>query len=138
VKEKQRASRSRTLTAEHRPLRDSHTLALRFVPSSHYHYRKHAISTFENALYTDKLAEAYYFRNAILVTSDYHILRSCFIMRLLIGPIIQNQRYSVYEVKEFETIWRRFIQKWRLLMLGMIKLYGTLLQVTPYPLAILL
>jgi len=94
----------------------------------------HAMSTFENALYTDKLVEAYNFRNVILVTSDYHMPRSYFIMRLLTSASVRIQRYSAYEINESESSWQRLIQKWRLLMSEMVELYGTLVQAAIYPL----
>jgi uncharacterized SAM-binding protein YcdF (DUF218 family) len=94
----------------------------------------HAMTTFENALYTDKLVEAYNFRNVILVTSDFHMPRSYFIMRLLTGPGVRIQRYSVYKINESDSSWERLIQKWRLLMFEMIQLYGTLAQLAIYPL----
>ena len=94
----------------------------------------HASSTFENALYTDKLVEAYNFRNIILVTSDYHMPRSYFIMRLLTSPDVRIQRYSVYGNNESTGSRQRLIQKWRLLMFEMIQLYGTLVQAGIYPL----
>ena len=94
----------------------------------------HAMSTFENALYTDKLVEAYNFRNIILVTSDFHMPRSYFIMRLLTSPGVRIQRYSVYKINESDSSWQRLIQKWRLLMFEMIQLYGTLVQAANYPL----
>jgi uncharacterized SAM-binding protein YcdF (DUF218 family) len=93
-----------------------------------------ALSTFENALYTDKLVDAHDFRNVILVTSDYHMPRSFLIMRLLTSPGVQIQRYSVYENNEFMSSRQRLIQKWRLLMFEMIQLYGTLVQAAIYPL----
>ncbi len=92
-----------------------------------------AMSTFENALYTDKLVEAYNFRNVILVTSDYHMPRSYFIMRLLTSSRVRIQRYSAYEINESESSRQRLIQKWRLLMSEMIELYGTLVQAAIYP-----
>jgi uncharacterized SAM-binding protein YcdF (DUF218 family) len=46
------------------------------------------MSTFESALYTDKMIEAYNIRNLILVTSDYHMPWSYFILR----PAYQSQR----------------------------------------------
>jgi len=98
----------------------------------------HATSTFENALYVDKLAKAYNFRNVILVTSDYHMPRSYFIMRLLTSPGIRIQRYSVREINESESSLQRLIPKWRLLIFEMIELYGTLVQAATYPLASLL
>ena len=94
----------------------------------------HALSTFENALYADKLVEAYNFRNVILVTSDFHMPRSYFIMRLITSPGVRIQRYSIYEINEPESSWQRLIQKWRLLMFEMIQLYGTLVQAGIYPL----
>jgi uncharacterized SAM-binding protein YcdF (DUF218 family) len=94
----------------------------------------HAMTTFENALYTDKLVEAYNFRNVILVTSDFHMPRSYFIMRLLTGPGVRIQRYSVYKINESDSSWERLIQKWRLLMFEMIQLYGSLAQLAIYPL----
>ena len=94
----------------------------------------HATSTFENALYTDKFVEANKFRNVILVTSDYHMPRSYFIMRLLTSHGVQIQRYSVYEINESRSGWQRLIRKWRLLLFEMIKLYGTLAQAAKYTL----
>lgn len=95
----------------------------------------HAMSTFENALYTDKLVEAYNFRDVILVTSDYHMPRSYFIMRLLTSPGVRIQRYSVYETNESTSSRQRLVQRWRLLVFEMIQLYGTLVQAAIYPLA---
>jgi uncharacterized SAM-binding protein YcdF (DUF218 family) len=94
----------------------------------------HATSTFENALYTDKLVEAHDFRNVILVTSDYHMPRSYFIMRLLTSPGVRIQRYSVNGDNESMGSRQRLVQKWRLLMVEMLKLYGTLFQAAFYPL----
>lgn len=93
-----------------------------------------ATSTFENALFIDKLIEAYNFRKVILVTNDYHMPRSYFIMRLLASPGVRIQRYSTYEINESEKNWQRLIQKWRLLMVEMLELYGTLFQAAIYPL----
>ena len=93
-----------------------------------------AMSTFENALYTNKLIEAHDFRNIILVTSDYHMPRSYFIMRLLTSPKIQIQRHSVYENNVSMTNRQRLIQKRRLLVFEIVKLYGTLVQAAIYPL----
>ena len=93
----------------------------------------HAMSTFENALYTDKLVEAYNFRNVILVTSDIHMPRSYFIMRLLMSPDVRIQRYSVYGNNESTSSRQRLIQKWRLLIFEMVELYGTLAQAAIYP-----
>ena len=92
----------------------------------------HAMSTFENALYTGKLVEAHNFRDVILVTSDYHMPRSYFIMRLLTSPGVRIQRYSAYEINESESSSQCLIQKWRLLMFEMIQLYGTLAQASIY------
>ena len=94
----------------------------------------HAMSTFENALYADKLVEAYNFRNVILVTSDSHMPRSYFIMRLFTSRGVRIQRYSVHDINESESSQQRLIQTWRLLMVEMIKLYGTLVQAAIYPL----
>ena len=93
-----------------------------------------AKSTFENALYTNKLDNAHDFKNIILVTSDYHMPRSYLIMRLLTNPDIQIQRYSVYENNESMSSLQRLSQKWNLLIFEMIKLYGTLVQAAIYPL----
>ena len=92
----------------------------------------HAMSTFENALYTDKLVEAYNFRDVILVTSDYHMPRSYFIMRLLTSPSIRIQRYSAYEINESESSLQRFVHKRRRIVIEMIKVYGTLGQAAIY------
>ena len=88
----------------------------------------HATSTFENAFYTDKLVEAYNFKNVILVTSDYHMPRSYFIMRLLANRGVRIQRYSVYANNESMNSLQRLGEKWNLLIFEMIKLYGTLIQ----------
>ena len=93
-----------------------------------------AKSTFENALYTAKLVEAHNFRNVILVTSDYHMPRSYLIMRLLTSHGVRIQRYSVYENNESMSSRQRLIQKWRLLIVEMLELYGTLVQAAIYPL----
>jgi uncharacterized SAM-binding protein YcdF (DUF218 family) len=93
-----------------------------------------AMSTFENALYTKKLVDAHDFRNVILVTSDVHMPRSYLIMRLLTSPGVRIQRYTVYENSEFMSSRQRLMQKWRLLMIEMIELYGTLVQAAIYPL----
>ena len=93
-----------------------------------------AMSTFENALYTNELVDAHDFRNVILVTSDYHMPRSYFIMRLLANPGVRIQRYSVYENNESTSSLQRLSQKWNLLIFEMIKLYGTLVQAAIYPL----
>ena len=94
----------------------------------------HATSTFENALYTGKLIEANNFRNVILVTSDYHMPRSYFIMRLLASPGVRIQRYSVYENNDSMSSFQRLKQKWKLLIFEMIELYGTLFQAAASPL----
>jgi uncharacterized SAM-binding protein YcdF (DUF218 family) len=91
-----------------------------------------AMSTFENALYTDKLVEAHNFRNVILVTSDVHMPRSYFIMRLLTSPSVRIQRYSVRAKNESMSSRQRLMQKWRLLMIEMLELYGTLFQAAIY------
>jgi uncharacterized SAM-binding protein YcdF (DUF218 family) len=93
-----------------------------------------ATSTFENALYTKKLIDERGFRNIILVTSDYHMPRSYFIMRLLTSPKIQIQRHSVYENNVSTTNRQRLIKKRRLLVFEIVKLYGTLVQAAIYPL----
>ena len=93
-----------------------------------------ATSTFENALYTKKLIDERGFRNIILVTSDYHMPRSYFIMRLLTSPGVQIQRHSVYENNVSTTNWQLLIQKRRLLVFEIAKLYGTLVQAAIYPL----
>ena len=93
-----------------------------------------ATSTFENALYTDKLVDAHDFKNIILVTSDYHMPRSFFIMRLLASPGVRIQRYHVYAINESRSSWQRLAQKWRLLLYEIVKLYGTLFQAAIHPL----
>jgi len=94
----------------------------------------HATSTFENAFYTDKLVEAYNFKNVILVTSDYHMPRSYFIMRLLANRGVRIQRYSVYGNNESMSSLQRLCAKWDLLFFEMIELYGTLIQAAIHPL----
>jgi uncharacterized SAM-binding protein YcdF (DUF218 family) len=91
-----------------------------------------AASTFENALYTTKLVDAHDFKNIILVTSNYHMPRSFFIMRLLTSPGVRIQRYPVYATNESANSRECLAQKWRLLMVEMVKLYGTLFQAVIY------
>jgi uncharacterized SAM-binding protein YcdF (DUF218 family) len=91
-----------------------------------------ATSTFENALYTDKLVVAHNFRNVILVTSDVHMPRSYFIMRLIADPNVRIQRYSAYKTNESDSSWQRLLQKWQLLMVEMLELHGTLAQAGIY------
>lgn len=93
-----------------------------------------AMSTFENALYTNKLVDAHDFKNVILVTSDYHMPRSYFIMRLLANRAIRIQRYSVCANNESMSSLQRLGEKWNLLIFEMIKLYGTLIQAAIHPL----
>ena len=93
-----------------------------------------AMSTFENALYTNKLVDAHDFKNVILVTSDYHMPRSYFIMRLLANRAIRIQRYSVYANNESMSSLQRLGEKWNLLIFEMIKLYGTIIQAAIHPL----
>lgn len=95
---------------------------------------KDATSTFENALYAEKLIDAHDFRNVILVTSDWHMPRSYLIMRLLTSPSVRIQRYSVIGNDESMNSPQRLIPKWRLLMVEMLELYGTLFQAAIYPL----
>ena len=93
-----------------------------------------AMSTFENALYTNELIDAHDFRNVILVTSDYHMPRSYFIMRLLANRGVRIQRYSVYGNNESMSSLQRLCAKWDLLFFEMIELYGTLIQAAIHPL----
>ena len=82
--------------------------------------------TFQDALGTARKIKENGFKSVVLVTSDYHMLRSWVLLKLA-GTGVEVQRHVVPALKSASTK-----RQARLLALEMVKFWGNLVQVAQY------
>ncbi|MDO5674079.1 MAG: YdcF family protein [bacterium] len=87
-----------------------------------------ARTTFENALFTSRLLRSHGIRSLILVTSDYHMPRSYFLMKaLLFGQDVTVYRYPVRSSKAKDSVFPpRSKRDAKIVYNEMVELWGSL------------
>lgn len=92
-----------------------------------------ARTTFENALFTQKLVAAKGFNNVILVTSFYHMPRAYLLLRLVLsGSDVTIQTFQVKD--EERSRWQQIMTHKKLFHNEMVELWGSLLEALRYAL----
>jgi uncharacterized SAM-binding protein YcdF (DUF218 family) len=88
-----------------------------------------ARTTFENALYTNKIIESHGFDSVILVTSSYHLPRSYFLLRiLLLTSKVDVQPYGVPGPQRNGTNWLHSSVERRKVFSEMVDFWGSLFE----------
>ncbi|NLZ18315.1 MAG: YdcF family protein [Desulfobulbaceae bacterium] len=87
-----------------------------------------ARTTFENALYTSRLARSHNIHSLVLVTSDYHMPRSYFLLQaLLLGQNTSIYRYPVQSGRTNSSVFPpRSTRDAKILYNEMVELWGSL------------
>jgi hypothetical protein len=92
-----------------------------------------ARTTFENAVYTQRIIESNNFKSVILVTSWYHMPRSYVLLKtMLIGSHIHIQPHKVDTGTLNHENWYRHIVGWKMVYNEMVELWGSALEYLRY------
>lgn len=108
---------------------------IRYNPSIQFYkiIEEKARTTFENALYTQRILKDNNFRSVILVTSWHHMPRSYLLLKtMLIGSDIKIISHAVITGDLSRENWYQHLNGWKIVGNEMVELWGSFLEMLKY------